>query len=239
MIAVATLVVITRGQHNQEREPSNLGVTSVKEGVMTEMQRRHSKLYENRRSRKLGDRSNATELVVTTPWGDDDAYKTFDEFLRVSACSADAVVVGTVKNNISQLTADGTFIFTDSEIALEDVLKNTAGAKIEPANPLLITRPGGAVELNGTLLRVTDRSFKPLQINGRYLFFLRFVAATGAYQQLNGKSAFQLRENRISKLTEEEFSFPFAAAEISPTALVVLVRTIGTHCENNQKRGVK
>jgi hypothetical protein len=133
MIALGTLIIITRGQDQTDRPPSKAAdVTPIKGGVMTETQRRHSMLYENRRNRKLRDLPSPLDLVVSTPWGsspEENIRRTLDEFLRVSVCSADAVVVGIVKNKSSQLTDDGTFIFTDYEMTVEEILKNNSSAK--------------------------------------------------------------------------------------------------------------
>ena len=243
MIALGTLIIITRGQDQTDRPSSKApDVTPIREGVMTETQRRHSKLYENRRNRKLRDLPSPVDLVVSTPWGsspEENIPRTLDEFLRVSVCSADAVVVGIVKNKSSQLTDEGTFIFTDSEMTVEEILKNNSSANIQPRDDVLLTRPGGAVELNGKILRVTDRSFKPLEVEHKYLVFLRFIPATGAYQQLNSKSAFELSQNRVNKLTEEEFLFPFVSDETNPIALVAQVRAVAINCKNDPERGAK
>jgi hypothetical protein len=86
---------------------------------------------------------------------------------------------------------------------------------------------------------VTDKSFKPLKVEHKYLVFLRFIPATRAFQQLNSKSAFELSQNRVNKLTAEEFLFPFVSAETNPVALVAHVRAVATNYKNDPERGAK
>jgi hypothetical protein len=238
VISLATLMVITRGQdQNSRRSSSEVNVTPIQEGVMSPTQRLHSKLYENNRRRKLRDLPNPVELVISTPWGVDDKEQmpgTFDEFLQLSLCSANVVLVGIVKTNQSQLTTDGTFVFTDSDITVEEVIKGT-DSTVQTFSNILVTRPGGAVDLNGKVLKVRDKAFQPLQVNHKYLLFLRSIPATGAYQQLNSKSGFELSQNSVKSLTDENLAVPIEQ-DISPTNLIARVRAAATKCQRDAGR---
>jgi hypothetical protein len=82
------------------------------------------------------------------------------------------------------------------------VLKDNPAAHVAPQTRLTVTRPGGKVALNGREITAIDRSFKRLAVGGRYLLFLRFIPATGAYQALNEKGSFEIDNNKIAVLSE-------------------------------------
>lgn len=186
--------------------------TLVQEGVMTIKQREHSKLYKDYKTgEKLTTRAaeEDVEVKIGTPMGGGIPGATqFDlyEFLRDSACNADAVVIGRIESKSSQLTEDEDFIFTDYELTVEEILKDNPAAPVQLGYNMTITRPGGLIRLNSRNIKATDSSFKPLEIDKRYILFLRFIPTTGAYKALNSKSSFQIRNTKLIKLTNEPLS---------------------------------
>lgn len=127
----------------------------------------------------------------------------YETLVKRLVCDADAVIVATANSKSSQLTLDGTFVFTDYEMTVEDVPKNNLAAGIQKANKVTVTRPGGTILLNGRRIQVTDSSFEPFKVNGHYVLFLKYIPITGGYMALNSKAAFQVQDNRIIKLTKE------------------------------------
>ena len=133
--------------------------TPVVPGVMTDRQRRHSKLYEKYASgrRKLRDVTHSVRLVIPTPFiesPDDKRAQSIDQFFQLAACNADLIVIGVIKNKTSQLTENGSFVFTDYEMVIDHLLKNTASTGGPLNSSLVITRPGGAIEINGNIVMV-------------------------------------------------------------------------------------
>jgi hypothetical protein len=183
--------------------------TPVQEGVITEKQKKHGELFSARfhsgKEGKLRDRVLAgsqdleIEIIGDSPENFDDSHK----FLKDLACSADAVMIGKVKNKSSQFTNDGEFIFTDYEMIVEETYKNNSQAPVQSNSNVVVTRIGGAVQVNGRVARAVDRSFKPLEVGRRYLLFLRFIPSTGAYQTYSGQGTFLLRDNEIVNLTKD------------------------------------
>lgn len=213
------------------------GPTPITLGVMTERQRQHSRLYENRVSgkRKLQESRGPVELVIQPPWVEDPNEKSaqsLEEFFQNAACNADAVVLGVIRNKTSQLTEEGSFVFTDYEMEVDEVLKNNEKAPIQLNSLLAITRPGGAVILNGKTIRVTDRSYKLPQIGHRYLLFVRFVPATATYQPLDSESSFELAENKIKRLSERQLSYKFNCEDAA--SFVALASTVLAKCPRRQ-----
>lgn len=208
LVGVSLLVASgSAGFRQDEKEIA----TPIREGVMTERQREHSKLYQQYRTdKKLRDINvpGTSDVKVgagtSLPMGDPSAAPfNRNSFLMRLACNADAVLVGLVNDKTSQLTEDEGFIFTDYGYVVEAILKNNGAAPAQVNDAITITRPGGAVRLNGRVFRAEDESFKMLSVNTRYVMFLRYIRATGAYQAINSKATFGLLKNGVQKLTSE------------------------------------
>lgn len=170
-------------KENQEKP------TPVQKGVMSQKQKAHSKLYEGRGGGKkltdvpesLGDITveNGTPLKATMD--NDPPFDPF-QFLNDIASEADTIVIGTVKSKASQLTEDETYIFTDYQFDVEQVLKSGISPSPAEGEEIEVTRPGGEVSLKGRVLRAGDKNFDSFRLGGRYLLFLRQVPETGAYR---------------------------------------------------------
>jgi hypothetical protein len=122
-------------------------------------------------------------------------------FLNALACDADAIVIGIPKSGSSQFTENGSFIFTDYEMTVEQVLKDNINSTIQVGDNLIITRPGGSIQINGRTIHGNLEAFKPFKTGERYMLFLRFIPTTGAYRAF-GIGSFQLRDNKVYGLGE-------------------------------------
>lgn len=185
--------------------------TPIQVGVMTQRQRRHSKIFELHGERSLLDiaaeRGHADigqDVPLRIASSDEDTSK----YLYNLGCKSDAVIIGNVKSKSSQLTEDGTNIFTEYEVTIEEVLKNNAGT-LEPHNTVTVVRGGGAVSVNGHIIRVTYAASLPLKVQGRYLLFLSYIPETGAYKPTSylGESSFKLENGQASQVSEEAEPF--------------------------------
>jgi hypothetical protein len=204
----------TRMQLVAEKQAANKEEpTPVQAGVMTGRQKKHAKLFKGydatRKGKKLSDLPSETgEVNVQLMVGDKPLPRSVNlsEYLQKSACAADAVVIGTVSSKASQLTEDGSFTFTDYELNVEEVLKDNPAAPLHANDIVTITRAGGAVKLNGRTLRATDYAEKPLEVNGRFVLFLKYLPETGAYRPYTGNvgdDSFQLRGGKILQVSDE------------------------------------
>jgi hypothetical protein len=183
--------------------------TPVIEGVLTEKQKAHSQVFSKqyewyRRGERLRDLPGTGDagFVIGVPNGmvNMGSYHTFVQRL---VCDADAVITATVTSKSSQLTTDGTFVFTDYEMTVTDVPKNNVAAGIQDGSKVTITRPGGTILLNARRVQVTDSSFETFKVNRHYLLFLKYIPLTGAYMALNSKAAFEIQNEKVVKLTKE------------------------------------
>lgn len=212
LIALLTLTVITNltafKGHSQKPDAQDKDIpTPIQAGAMTEKQREHSKLYPpSPRGKKMSDYPKGIEIVIGLPMPEEPTSSrkpSSFEFIEKMACDADAVVLGVIGSKSSQLTETGDFIFTDYEMRVEEVLKNNPGASIQSSDTITVTRPGGAVSLNGQIYRVKDKSFRNLQPGKTYLLFLDFIPTTGAYKSINSEGSFLIDENAVFRLTDE------------------------------------
>jgi len=188
--------------------------TPVQEGVMTEKQREHSKLYRGytgagKKLRDLAEeeikKGNSDDIGIAALPGIPELrphVTPFREVLTELACGADAIVIGIVKDRSSQLTESGTFIFTDYELTVEEVLKDNTSGHIEPTTSLTVTRPGGRILLEGHVISAIDKSAKPFEIGGRYILFLQYLPTTGSYRTPGINGSFQIKDEKLVALTD-------------------------------------
>lgn len=235
------LVASSRSTASLEEESP----TAVQDGVMTTQQREHSKLYKNYNSnRKIPDLARKekgdVEVYRLSPLGADVSAgptPTTVEILKRAICDSAAVVLGVVKGKSSQLTEDESFVFTDYEIAIEQVLKDNDAAAIRSNGEITFTRPGGTLFLNRKRVRATDESFRPLKVGQQYLLFLEFLPATGTYKSIETGESFEVQKNKIKSLKKE--SLDRFAIDYEASSLIDQVRLAAAIPCGGGKGGVK
>lgn len=205
--------------------------TLVRQGVKTGKELEHSRIYKKeyewRGGKKLSTIPGKNEINIILPPpsvpGDPSLPPpTADDFLRKRTCAADAVVLGVVRDKSSLLTEDETFTFTQYNLTVEEVLKNNAAAAIQPGSIIDVTRPGGAIHLNGRVIRAVDLSSPPLKMNGRYLLFLKFIRSTGAYKAFGWAGDFEFENDRYTPLTRETLPSDLQSGGEAATLLAVV-----------------
>jgi hypothetical protein len=205
----------------QEQRPPisiNQEPTPVEAEKMNEKQRVHSSFYNGLGlGRKLKDipttdkdRQEDLDLNIVrgpgTPFssGNSDLMSS----LQRAVVGADSIVVGTVKNKSSQLSEDETFIFTDYAMSINEVLKTTSQSQVQPQSNILVTAPGGKIRLAGRVIQAVDQSLWPLEVGGRYVLFLQYIPATGAYRIVSPEASAQIRTGKAVMLAEIGSSNP-------------------------------
>lgn len=190
--------------------------TVVQRGQVTEKEREYSreykKLYSWRAGRKLSElRGGKKDVSVISdePGSDMDPYSpiiTASEFLRNLSCQADAIVVGSVKSKSAHLTEDETFVYTEYEFSIKEVVKDNPVSPIKVNNNIEIARPGGIIRLDNRRITVEDKSYELLLKNKDYLLFLRFVPSTNGYVIASAEGDFILENNSFKKLSKRPLS---------------------------------
>lgn len=237
----------TQGQKKYDDEP-----TVVRSGQATEKERAYSKefkeLYPDRDGRKLTEavqlsksKGNTREVGVMigipqTVTVGDTPFPTKAEFLRDLSCGADAVVLGSVKSKSAHMTEDETFVFTEYELSIKDVLKNNSTSQIDINTSIQATRPGGLISLDGQVIRAEDMSYEPLQSGKEYLLFLRFVPAAKGYIVSSPDGDFLLEQRSTRTLSKT--ALPDGLAGINSQSLLDEIRkSLSFGCGKNTIRG--
>lgn len=187
--------------------------TPVEVGVLSARQRIHSDLYtEYKRqndSKSMGEFFDSAKsstkiikidfLVGLSPFMEAD---TPEGFFGELAGSSDAIIRGRVTKKVSQLTQDNTFVFTDYDIVITEVLKDNAAAPLGAS--ITVTYPGGKVLLDGVIVKARDHYFEPLPLNREVVLFLQLVKETGSYKPTGYSGCFELDGVRLKALTGKE-----------------------------------
>lgn len=234
--------LLPKGSAESPRQDQDMA-TQVQRGVMTKTQRAHSKLYKRYESvQKIPDlvqrEKDDVEVYRLLPLGADvsgGAAPSTSDILRHAVCNANAVVRGVVKDMSSQLTEGESFVFTDYEITVKEVLKNNEASPI--GNGITVTRPGGIILLNGKRVRAIDESFQPLKVDREYILFLRFLPETGTYESIESGESFEIIKDKVKSLKEE--SLDRFATEYTSTSLVNEIRNATAAPCNGNKRGAQ
>jgi hypothetical protein len=193
-------IILSKHGDPQTQTKADEEATPIQEGVMTQKQREHSKLY-----KQYSGRRNISELV-TKEVDFKIVVKSEPQpaFMQDLACEADAVIIGAIQSKSSQLTEDKNFIFTDYDLVVEEVLKDNFSSPINPGATITVTRPGGAIKLKSKIVRATDESFKPFAIDGHYLLFLRYLPASNSYQAVNSAGGFRIENGKVFQLRKDQ-----------------------------------
>ncbi len=189
--------------------------TPVQRGVLTEKQHSHSKLYsfykERTHNAKMSEllgqvNNNVVQMDFYVPLLPLLEPETPENYFGELAQASDAVIRGIVIRKASQLTEDDTFIFTDYEVMVAEVLKNNAITPLSTGAVITITRPGGKVSLDGRIIKVIEHSFAPLPLNDHdVVLFLKATPETGTYESARPTGSFELDGSVLRPLTELQF----------------------------------
>jgi hypothetical protein len=170
--------------------------------AMTPVQKIHSQLYDAfSLGKPLDDAVTGWRwFQAHSPWDEPPRQTGILQDLRALKCSSDAVVSGRVDFSVSNPTANGTYIFTDHEILVTEVFKRPAGSVVKQADRTVITRPGGEVVVEGKVAGVAPAAFPALEMAREYLFFARFVQATGTFQTVVPEGVLELLGDQAHRL---------------------------------------
>jgi len=188
--------------------------TKIVPGQMTEKQKSHSLLYDKEYDlpqrldlppdAKGRPQQSDLRTLIGTPlqaFSDTDPPPTLTDVLRNLSCSADAIVLGTVTGKTSQLMNSRQFVFTDYDFVVDEIYKDNASAPIRVSQTITVVRPGGAVEIDGRVVRAIDESYEPLLTDNHYLLFLKYLPKTDSYDSGLPRGSFKVKDNKLIKLT--------------------------------------
>lgn len=236
-LTIGSTIVLSAGSQERSSEPQDrleIEASTIQAGVMTEKQEQHSKLYNQYDSgRKLQDLLNLEDDDIhirrSLPFrfgSPDQTRSDVDEIKRIT-CAADAIVVATVKQSASQITASQRFVFTDYGLLVQEVLRNNTPEIIHRESEISVTRPGGAVLVDGRRITAIDESFLPLRRGNQYLLFLRYLPETESFASIETGESYELSETGLQLLKGPSGqSKDLVAAKNNPISLVNEIRAV-------------
>jgi hypothetical protein len=209
-LIIGSTIVLSAGSQERSSEPQDrleIEASTIQAGVMTEKQGQHSKLYNQYDSeRKIQDLLNLEDDDIhirrSLPFrfgSPDQTRSDVDEIKRIT-CAADAIVVATVKHSASQITASQSFVFTDYGLLVQEVLRNNTPEVIHQESEISVTRPGGAVLVDGRRITAIDESFLPLRRGNQYLLFLRYLPETESFASIETGESYELSATGLQLL---------------------------------------
>jgi len=126
--------------------------------------------------------------------------------LGMLAAQSDLVVLGKTGAGTAHMTADKDFLYTDWNFRVEEVLKSNANSPVYSGATILVTRPGGKLQVSGRTVYATCGDFLDFAAGQEYLLYLRFVPETGAYAIGGGWGAFEVSPSATKRL--DPFNYP-------------------------------
>lgn len=214
VVGILLFINTTQGQQSRQQDSEDVP-TVVTRGKFTEKEKKYSeeykKLYPDR-TEKLGEvvryaKERKSQGEVTVSLGIPmfptvGLQPSAREVLRNLSCEADAVVLGSVENKESHLTEDETWIYTEYDFSVDEIIKDNLALSIVLNDKIKITRPGGLIKLDNQVVRVQDSLYEQLKKNKKYLLFLKFVPSTQGYLVSNVKGDFVLEGKRLKSLSQ-------------------------------------
>lgn len=149
--------------------------------------------------------------------------------LRVAICAADVLVSVRVTGRQSYPTSDGSFLYTTYTGEVNAVLRVAGGIGLRPSAIIQFVRPGGKVQLDGTVVEAVHNAFPSLVEGGDYYMLLTrlerfgtFLNATydGTLSRDNGRLrsvGLRLDEGLANGISEHEFERIAKTAKCSAT----------------------
>jgi hypothetical protein len=114
-----------------------------------------------------------------------------------------AVVVGTVLSGKCFVTKDRTYVYTDYQVKVNQVLKQDAGAGLSVGSELVAAREGGAVHFpSGHVTNFLTVGHGLPEIGSQYVLFLSKSIASLPEYEIIFEAGYQLKNGRVYPLDD-------------------------------------
>ncbi len=176
--------------------------TVVQSGVMTDAQRKHSKIWADQEYGRLSFPLVEDILIYI---GEPFASGYFSggkpgkeaDYIQFLGCEADVVVLGTIGSRVSQLTGGSPIVFSDLDIDVSNVLMNRSKRSIAAPQKIVLTTAGGAVKLDGRVIRVIVERQNPLIVGGEYVLFLKYEPKAETFVLSSFRGIFRIQNGLV------------------------------------------
>jgi len=187
VLLAACLGVARVTSSQDQKSPKEKKEILLDESALSQKQKHHRQYLKTSPGPKLRDLAakGAGDIVVTVeePLTISISGKGAAEAptLPFTVCNVGTIVVGTLTIESPQLTGDESFLFTEYTLNVEEVIKGTPSGRLKAGENITVIREGGVGQINGRTVRAEREGFKPFEMGGRYVLFLRDIPETGAY----------------------------------------------------------
>jgi len=203
-----------QGQSKGYGRPQGLrqAATPVRAGQMSDKERVNSrrynglgvgrKLHEIPSEKKIRNGDVDVSIVRGPGMGFASGANEPTSAIEKAAWQADAIVIGTVKEKSSQVSEDETFVFTDYDMSVDQVLKDNPIASVQTGTTITVTAPGGKILLDGRVIQAIDKSLEPFEVGARYVLFLKFIPESISYWISGADTSAQILDGQTVSLPE-------------------------------------
>ena len=118
---------------------------------------------------------------------------TTEDYFGRLAKDSDAIIRGRVTSKVSQITEDDSFLFTDYDVAVSEVLKGSESSPVSIGSKIVVTWAGGKIVIDDVIMKAGGNGDALLPVGEQdLLLFVKFIPETGAYKLTQGNAAFEL-----------------------------------------------
>ena len=174
VIVLTAITVLAFTIHNriaaQNQDDVILDYEAAKKKVVTQSRKEKNQRFNHRGS------PASKQLIKEFPRGVENLPTVVHWWVGLSALpveTAEAVVMGTVTNREAYLSEDETSIYTEYEVRMEQVFKDSGGL-LNGSDVVPLLRRGGSVRFkSGKIQKYSISGYGVLKEDSRYLMFLR------------------------------------------------------------------
>lgn len=132
------------------------------------------------------------------------------ETLNQLSCGSDLVVLGKLGKGTSSPTVDQGYIYTDWDLTVEQVFKDTTTQTVQPRQTIVVTRPGGELTVSGRHVYALPAGFPKFHSGEEVVLYLK--ALPGGTFALSSPNGFFLSRANVLPM-EQAMSKAFAGVQ--------------------------
>ncbi|MBW4039169.1 MAG: hypothetical protein HIU91_09895 [Acidobacteria bacterium] len=126
-----------------------------------------------------------------------------DPDVKRATAESDLIVIGEDVRNISSLTENKAFVFTDSEFIISEIWKDTgttgSAQPLAFGSEITITTPGGVARSGGHRIEASLSHKAPMRAGHQYLMYLRYLPDSRSYAPV-GLGGFDISKLAVAPL---------------------------------------
>jgi hypothetical protein len=176
-VVALSLTAITVVAVQNEAQPAKADRTTEWLVRMTAREHAHAKVHKrwNGNTRLLDEMVSV--VVEGMPFGSPEGETENEQLNAIQAlkCRTNAVFIGLVTAAKSLPTEDGTYLFTDYIVRIDDSFRAPDAQPLLEGDLVTVTRPGGEMHVNNVTVSATSNTEPRLEVGGRYLLFTQFL----------------------------------------------------------------